>query len=355
MKVRVKTKDLKQAVALHKKIKPGKNLCILAGVMLEANKCLEISNTNLEQTLKTKIESEVIEPGKAIIPFKVLENTVKCSKEDIIELESIDNKLRLNKLKANTLSLDEFPKFPEFKDGKTLKHLDYTEFINSLLKISKFRSKDESRAILTGIYFDTKDNCLVATDSYRLGLSKFYFNRDIGTLVMPGICIDILKNIKEKKFEMLVDESNIYFHIGRHTLVTRVLTGKFPEYKQLMPDSGDYIYKFKTADMIDKVKQADNMININNENIPVRLKFNTVEVSIIMENKEVGEFSDTVEIVTLKNKDKKELVFNFSPYFLNEGLANFNEVSMYVTDPLKPIIFKNNEELKYLLMPIRVN
>ncbi|GAH86250.1 unnamed protein product, partial [marine sediment metagenome] len=185
--------------------------------------------------------------------------------------------------------------------------------------------------------------------------SKFYFNRDIGNFVMPGICIDILKNIKEKKFEMLVDESNIYFYIGNHTLVTRVLTGRFPEYKELMPDSGDYIYKFKTADMINTVTQANNMININNENIPVKLKFNTVEVDITMKNKEVGEFLDEVKIVTLKSKDKKELAFAFNPDFLNEGLANFDEVHMYVSDPLRPVIFKNDEELKYLLMPIRVN
>ncbi len=87
MKVKVKTKDLKSAIALHKKIKQGNNLLILSGVKLEADKCLEVISTNLEQTLKTKIESEVIETGSAIIPFKVLENTINCSSDDVIEIE----------------------------------------------------------------------------------------------------------------------------------------------------------------------------------------------------------------------------------------------------------------------------
>ena len=89
MKCKLNTKDLKTTLALHKKIIGTKTqVFILAGIKLKTDDdSLELFSTNLEQSLKTKLECEVISTGEVVLPFNVFNNTVNVCDDEFIDIE----------------------------------------------------------------------------------------------------------------------------------------------------------------------------------------------------------------------------------------------------------------------------
>ena len=361
MKCRLKTKELKNALDIHKSI-VGKNsnLSILTGVRLEANEgSLEIISTDLERSLKSIIESEVINPGKCIAQFKILANIANCCDDEFIELELITetNELKADKVKSNTLAIDEFPGFPVIKVDHLLRKLDYDSFMDSLNKVIESTSKDQARPILTGIMFDTVNDCLVATDSHRLAVSKYYFNRDIGNFIIPGSIYPILKEMaksKNIKFDMISDDNQIVFAIANQTLVCRKLSGKYPDYRGLIPESFSYQYQIQSKDLIKVIDKANKLFGLA-DNIPIKLKFNSKQIDTEINIKESGNYRDTIPMNPLCKQDDCEQLFCFSRYLLKDCIKNFDTVTINTIEPLKPILLTNpGSEFKYLLMPIRI-
>jgi len=361
MKIKIKTKALKNALALHKNIVMKKTYTtILTGVKLEANKdLLEIISTDLERSLKSKIECEITDPGKCVAQFKILENIVNCCSDEFIELELIPgtNELKADKVKANTLSIDEFPLFPEIKADHVLRKLDYGSFMDSLNKIIGSVSKDQSRATLTGVLFDTTNNCLVATDSYRLAVSKYYFNRDIGNFVIPGNIYPVLKEMaknKNIKFDMVSDDNQVIFAAANQILICRKLDGKYPGYQELIPGSFNYQYQIQSKDLIRVIDKANKLFG-QADNIPIKLKFNSMQIDTEIDIKESGNYQDTIPMNPLYRQDDCEQLFGFNRYLLKDCIKNFDTVTINIIEPLKPILLTNpSSEFKYLLMPIRI-
>ncbi len=421
MKVKVNTKELKNVLAIHKKILTGKiNNFILTGVYFEANKCsLTVSSTDLERSLKSIIESEVISEGKCVVPFKIIDNIVNCCNDEYITLElNTELELIADKVKANTFSLDEYPAFPPLNPVNTLK-LNYDDFIDSLNLIINSASKDESRVILTGILFDTVNNCICTTDSYRLSIADFYFNKDCGKFVIPGNLYPIFKELiksKVKSFTIGVEENQIAFKIGNHVIVSRLLSGNYPEYEKLMPTDFNYQYEIESKDL-NKVLDKCNKL-FKSEAVPIKITFNTVKADTEMNVREIGNYQDNIPVKTIAKEkpyfkvisstgnidsrkfntiqEAEEFVLNisdsllpsnyddaftqeqydniedydvsivkiipdeitiaFNPEYLKDGIKYFDNPIINIVEPLKPaLITQEDSKLKYLLMPIRVD
>ena len=361
MNIKIKNKRIKDVLMLHKKIdKKGLPGWILTGIMLEAkDNELILHSTNLEISIKSKIECEVISPGKCVAQFKILENIVNCCDGEFIELELITetNELKADRVKSNTLAVDEFPGFPVIKADHLLRKLDYDSFIDSLNKVIESASKDQSRAILTGIMFDTVNDCLIATDSYRLAVSKYYFNRDIGNFIIPGNIYPVLKEIaksKNIKFDIISDDNQVVFAIANQTVICRKLSGQYPDYQKLIPESFSYQYQIQSKDLIRVIDKANKLFG-KADNIPIKLKFNSIQIDTEIDIKESGNYQDTIPMNPLCKQDDCEQLFCFSRYFLKDCIKNFDTVTINTIEPLTPILLTNpSSEFKYLLMPIRI-
>jgi len=358
VKATIKTKELKNALVLHKHNCRKNTVCILDGVKLKANNSsLEIVSTNLEQSLKTKLESEVSKDGEAIVPFKVISNTLNYCDTNYVDIELTDkNELKVDKLKINCLDLKDYPEFPVFKDGITLKKLDFGSFVSSINKIKDFYSTDEARIILTGILFDTTNNCLVATDSYKLGISKYYFGRDVGKFVIPNQVYNILKDIykcsKDDKFTMLIEDNQVCFVVSNNVLFSRIISGKFPEYEQLIPASYNYRCNINSKELIRILDKSRKVIN---GPIPVKLKFNSTTIDITKTCKEIGVYEDKANISSVVNNIGENVEMGFNGDFLRDCISNFDNVNVSIQDKQKPLVFNNDDEYKTILMPIRIS
>jgi len=446
MEFKIKTKNLKAVLPAVKKALAKKvPSFVLAGVLITATKNeVELETTDLETTLKVRLQAETVEEGSVLIPFKTLEKLGAVCKEETLEFKTtetekerttsewrpkedgeegeseyvdikekyIETKLKVYKLELLTMDKNEFPKNPDLT-GEGIGNLNFNPFMANLKKVSEFASTDESRVILTGILLN--HNELVATDSYRLAVATLDF--DLGkSVVIPKNAVEVLKPIEkvvrpEAKFGVITEEQGISFEIASEkysfTVITRALSGKFPEYKQLMPtgEGADWQYKVNSKELITVIDEADKLLEMTKGyQIPIRTHFSEgrIEVSAIV--KEVGAYESTINAINQKEsihylifngenikvhsvnnradaelwirnatppegadtdkeeikvhytiQESTELVTAFNPYFLKTCLKNFSEPVLNLYDPLKPmLITEDGNSMRVIIMPIRV-
>jgi DNA polymerase III subunit beta len=360
MKFTTDTKELKNLLEIHKKVTPGSSMIsALSGIAFKAidSNILQISNTNLETTIISVINTEIEGPGTFIVPLKTAANIITCNDDKITNFELLENnQCRIDKMKVNTFAPDEYPELPpvDVEKSRILHKLNFTDFITAASKIIKFASTEESRAILTGVLFDTTNRCLVGTDSYRLGKSFYCFNKDVGKFIVPGHVVKLLANIykqfKTEIFNIILEDEQITFKIANITVISRLLNGKYPEYEQLIPQDFNYQYEINSKELIKCIDKAKKLIP---GDIPIKINFDTVKADITASDKEIGSYKDIIKVNTIKNNND-EFLIAFNPVYLKEGIEQFEDFNFYGNDPLKPAVMQNNDNFLFLLMPIRV-
>jgi len=363
-----RTELLDTILMASRAIAPKTSAFILSGVMLDAQENLTVYSTDLETSIKSSTSVKILEKGKIVVPSRILINILKSLKESKIELEldKASNKVKISCEKAfftlNTMSVEEYPEFPEIKKENCFK-MNLDKFKGLVSKVQKAASLDESRAVLTGVLLEIEEGVLrmVATDSYRLALVKEKLGEGIPLtkVVIPAKVLDsILKSeFGEGAVEINLEENQISFSLeGRNkrknTIVSRLLSGKFPEYKQLIPKSFKHNIILDRSRVLEVVKRIS---SISQDNIPIRLNFNKGRVTVSMNIKEVGSSSEEFEV----SYGEEEIETAFNPEFLIDGINIIEDknIILSIEEPLKPILLQSekNKNLVYLLMPIRVS
>jgi len=363
-----KTSFLDSVVFASKAINPKASSLILNGIMLDVDKKLTIYGTDLETSIKRITPVKVFDKGKTIVPAKILINILKSLKESKLELEldKSTNQVKITCENAfftlNTLPLGEYPGFPEVKKEKQLK-IKIDEFKRLVSKVQKAASVDESRAILTGVFLEIEDGVLsmVATDSYRLALIKESIDKKTSSIgvVVPSKVLDSVARSEYKggDIEINFEENQISFNIeenseGKDIIVSRLLSGKFPEYKQLMPQKLRHNIVVSKEKILDVVRRIS---SISQDNIPIKLTIDKGKITVSMSVREIGSSSEDFSVSY--GEERIEIAFN--PEFLMDGISIMDgkNIIMSIDEPLKPILIKpeKNDNLIYLLMPIRVS
>jgi DNA polymerase III subunit beta len=352
----------------NRTINPRTSTFILNGVLLEAEDKLTVFSTDLETSIKSSMDVKIEETGKAVVPAKILINILKSLKETkiYIELNKETNQLQITGDNAffslNTLSLEEFPSFPEIKEQKAI-NIDLEEFADLVMKVQRAASQDESRAILTGILMEIIKNklTLVATDSYRLALVTKDLENKINEIkivvpsrVLEGITRDGFKN---KSLEIMLEEKQIIFYLkengeAKNIIISRLLSGKYPEYKNLIPEKTKHNILINKERILDVVRRIS---SISQDNIPVKIVIDEGRLTATMDIKEVGRSNESLEVAY--GEERIETAFN--PYYLIDGITMMDSKNIIfsIEEPLKPILIRpeGDEKTTYLLMPIRIS
>ena len=342
---------------------------ILSGIMLEVeDNTLNIFGTDLETSIKSSVQIKTESPGRVVVPFRILINVLKSFPESRVdlELEESTNELIVTCLNANfrlnTFSLEEYPQFPSIKKINSFK-IDLANIKNLISKVQKACSTDESRIILTGILIDLDKDIirLAATDSYRLAVASntISYSGNPIKVVVPSRVLDTIakSDTPEGEIEVNVEENQISFTVGdknnlKTMVVSRLLSGKFPDYEKLIPESFNQNIIINKEVMLDVIKRIS---SISQDNIPVKLEIEKGKITVSMSIREVGSSSEGFDVSY--GEESMQLAFN--PDFLIDGLSIIDEekILFSIVEPLKPVMIKpeKNESLLYLLMPIRIS
>ena len=338
---------------------------VLTGILLRAEDGrLSLAATDMEISLRASLDAHVEDDGAVVVPGRLLVDIARLlpAGEVTIEHRAEEGITRLRcgpaSYALHTFSVDDFPRLPELEADTTFV-IERAAFLDTVAKVSRSASRDESRPVLTGILVRFEDGKLVmaATDSYRLsvketpladgpsqGLEAIVPARALGELAR------VAQGTAASELEIGVQENQVVFGIDGVRLTARRIDGQFPNYKQLLPESFEAEVELPREEFLDVVRRTALMAQRKS---PLRLRFADGEVTVSAQTQDVGEANESLPI----RYDGDALEIGFNADFLRDGLESVTDehVRMKLISPLRPGLIQGEaDDFLYLIMPIRL-
>ena len=348
------------------------NLPILNNILFRAKKeGLELVSTNLEISIVHFLRSKVEEEGEFTVDSRIINEYVSLLPEEKVEIETVNDELKIKcknyRTKINTQTSVDFPLIPTIENESCF-FVKTSDFKKNIGSVSFAVSSGEGRPEISGIFFSfvDKDLFLVGTDSYRLAERKIDFKSDKDLngkkIIVPIKTIQevvrILNNFKEDEqienmdsIKICFNDNQISFSFGSSLLVSRLIVGSYPDYKQIIPsnkktellvDKTEITRAIKTAGLFSKT-------GINDVGLSVKKD----KLIIFSNSSQVGE--NFIEIDCKTKGEEVELFINYK--YLLEGLNNVfgKDILFSFLDQNTPckIQTKEDEKFLYIVMPIR--
>jgi DNA polymerase-3 subunit beta len=339
----------------------------LSGVQLLAQDgAIELRATDMEIGLRVPLQGEVVRDGAVVLPARLLVDVVRAlpGSDVTLELRQAEQDVELKGGNATfhirTLRLEDFPPFPEAEDG-TRVQVPSASFVETVARVQRSASRDETRPVLTGILVSAAGDELrmVATDSYRLAVKETKLEAPLQGTVEANVPARALAELTRilgatdaESLAVSVKTNQVVFEVGGTVLSSRLIDGQFPNYRQLLPDSYEHELRLSSGEVGDVVRRISLLAQ---KNAPLRLAFAEGELTVSARTPDIGEASETVPVPF----QGEPLEIGFNPDFLRDGLESTEgaDVLLKLISPLRPGLLSSADEsgFQYLLMPIRLN
>src|SRR3982751_750256 len=335
----------------------------LSGVQVVAKDgAIELRATDMEIGLRVPLEGEVVREGAAVLPARLLVDVVRALPGEgvSLELRSAEQDVEIKGGNATfhirTLRLEDFPPFPEAEEGSRVQ-VPAGSFVETVAKVARSASRDETRPVLTGILVSAAGDELrmVATDSYRLAVKETKLEAPLQGTVEANVPARALQELTRivggaadvEELAVSVRTNQVVFEVGGTVLSSRLIDGQFPNYRQLLPDAYEHELRLTAGEVTDVVRR---IALLAQKNAPLRLAFQEGEVTVSARTPDIGEASETVPVPF--QGDPLEIGFN--PDFLRDGLESMEgaDVLLKLISPLRPGLLSSADGsgFVYLLM-----
>lgn len=364
MKIECIKEKIAGSIAAADKV-TGKNptLPILSSVYLEASQnSLLIRSTNLDVGLELTVPVKVIEKGSVVVQGSVLSNLLSNLRDEKVVLETLESGFAVTT--QNTTALvktypaEDFPTIPKIEGGKRTT-IDSGAFLSGLEAVSYAAAVTSIKPELSSVYVygDGEELVFVATDSFRLGEKRVISKK---TKEFEGVLIPF-KNIPEiarflgsskQDIEVVFGAGQISFSKDGSYLVSRVIDGTFPDYKQIIPKEFKTEATLLKQDLVEALKLAHVFSDAFNQ-VTIRLVPGEKLFEIMTKNSNLGENHSTLDAV-LKGEDL-ELSFNYKYLMDCFQSISSDSVSLAFQGPGKPMLMKGVSEKNFLAIVMPMN
>lgn len=359
-------------------------LPILNNILFKTqNGKIELSATNLELGINYMLRGKVDHDGSYTFPAKILTEYTNLLPRENIHLEVEEHTLKVESSSTQTkikgLDANDFPVIPQIKKEFPF-FCAIDDFISGLQQVLFAVSTNEMRVELCGVLFrfNTKEKqlYLVATDSYRLAEKKIPYEgkggdgeTDKGEVIVPSRTISevlrILSTLRKglylndeegAKVVLYLGENQILFQFNTCEVISRVIEGQFPDYKEIVPSGWKTRVIVNTEDFIKAVKTSSLFAQTGIFDVVLQCKTDALFVSSV--NSQIGE--NTSKITSRHEGDENQIVLNFR--YLLDALTNIvtPEVVIELGDSnipccFHPVLKNPNDHANYfsLIMPLR--
>ena len=335
---------------------------VLSGVLLRpTDGGLELAATDMELSLRTTLTANVEGDSSVVVPGKLLVDLARLlpAAEVTIEYRPEDGVAHISSgsysSKLNVFSAEDFPRLPSVDPAPHA--IATASLLETVDRVARSASKDESRPVLTGIQvrFEGTQLFMAATDSYRLSFKQTELEQSGPDLeaIIPARALTELGRIAAgtETVALGVNENTVVFGTGDTWLTTRRIDGQFPDVARLLPESFEVEVDLPRAELRDVVRRAGVMAL---RNAPLRLRFAEGELTISAQSQDVGE---TVESLPAAYTGEP-LEIGFNAEFLADGVdaVRSDTVRLKLINPLRPglITSADDDSFWYLIMPIRL-
>jgi len=363
MKITCSKDELARALALTgRAVSTRASVQVLGGLLIRAaDGGVELAATDMELSLRLSLDCQVEGEGAVVAPGRLLVDLARLLPEGEAMLEHNPDRGVLEvtcgsaSYKLNTYSAEDFPKLPDVQAAETFE-VDRAAFLETVARVARAASRDESRPVLTGILVRFEEGKLVmaATDSYRLSVKETELSGGPAEMeaIVPARALTELARIAQDAgvLRLGVLENHVVFGADEVWLTTRRIDGQFPNYKQLIPETFEHEVRLPREEFLEVIRRASVMAQRNS---PLRLSFAEGEVTVSAQTQEVGEAKESLPVPFTG----EPLEIGFNPEFLRDGLESVeaDEVALQLISPLRPGLLRSEaESFAYLIMPIRL-
>ncbi|MDP8974244.1 MAG: DNA polymerase III subunit beta [Actinomycetota bacterium] len=366
----------KKLALVSRSVSARSTIQLLGGILLEAEEgSMRLSATDMEVSIQTAAAAEVEEEGRVVIPARIFNDVVRSlpggelalthdRSEGVVRLSARENEYRIRAYAA-----EDFPQLPKFDEAAAFK-MSGEALVETVEKVSRSYSRDETRPVLTGILISFEESRvrMVTTDSYRLSIKEtelattFDGSREA---IIPARAMQEVSRIyassEEERVEVVLSENQALFRIGDVLFGTRLIEGNFPEYKRLLPNAFEREISVQREDLIDTLRRVNLFAQRQTPPVPVTLDFSEGAVEVTVRNGEVGEARER-----LPAGSEDEFHISFNPTYLLDGVSavDSEKVLFRLNESLKPGLIvpgssddegSDGEEpdFLYLIMPMR--
>lgn len=340
-------------------------LPVLSCLYLNADKdtgVLTVKSTNLDIGCQFKIKVNCTESGVAAVPAATLLNLLSSIKNDTdIKLSlnngNLDIESKNNTSKINCFPVEDFPSIPEVsKDNKV--EIKIKDFIHGLKSVWYSASVSSIKPELSSVYVFPDDQSLVfvATDSFRLAEKKIHFKKttDFQPILLPYKNIpDIIKILEgiDEDLTLYFDKNQIGMYLGQNYIVSRVIEGSFPDYRQIIPKTSETEAVLLKEDLIKTIKLAQ-VFSDNLNQVKFKIKSGDKNIELASKNNEVGEYKENIPAKVHGG----DLEINFNHKYIMDAMQSIDADSLTLSFSGlgKPMIIRGGGDgsFMYLVMPM---
>lgn len=338
-------------------------LPILSNVLIKAEPSgLQLTTTDLDIGVRTRVDAEVSKSGSTTLPARKLFMIVRELAASEIEMEVDDSnqasiRCGTSYFKIAGLPEDEFPAFPKLDGNKHFK-IEQKMLRDIFRKTSFAMSTDETRYVLNGLLLNFGEGKLtvVATDGRRLALVEQevdFPKSNAGEAIVPSKAIgEVQRLLKDKgDLQITLTENQIAFDIDGTLLVSKLIEGNYPNYRQVIPNEVEEHISLERETLLQALRRAALLTSDKSNSTKLRFSKNSLVISA--NTPDVGEAHETIAI----NYKGKEISIAFNPVYMMDCLRNLenDEIFLDLVDELSPGVVKINGPFLYVLMPMRMN
>ena len=379
MKLICTQENLNKALGVVGKIiNKNTTLPILNNVLLKTDKGrLKLSSTNLELGINYWVGSKIEEEGEITVPTRLFANFISSLPSSNVEIKLKEDVLNIkcDKYKTNIkgLSAKEYPLIPKIEAEPVFK-ISGSEFKQALMQVLPAVSNSESRIEITGVFLDlSKLNqnkiILVATDSYRLAektltLKKENVNKealnlagDISSVIIPKNAVqELIRDLddSENLLEVIISENQILFKFNNANMISRLLEGKYPDYKQIIPDKFETEAVINIDEIANAIRVAGLFVSASSNNIRLKVYTNSNILEVSSEASEIGS-NNTKVVAEIKGKDLEAM---YNHRYLSDGFGGIDgeKAILKINSEKLPTVLTSatDKDLLYVIMPVRV-
>ncbi|NPV27968.1 MAG: DNA polymerase III subunit beta [Firmicutes bacterium] len=355
---------------VQKSVSSKTTIPILSGILIETGQqMVKLAATDLEIGTECSFPADVQLEGKTVVPARYFIEFVRRLPDQEITIESnsensqITIKYGISEFTLSTMDPTEFPILPLSQDGPrfTLTQGKFKQMIKQVLIAT---SNEQVRPVFTGVLllFEEGTIKLVATDTHRLAVREerqeypLELEQQIKQVIIPARTLSELNRIlldDNESFSVTITENQILFTTEQIALLSRLIDGHFPNYKQVLPKQYSSTIKLKTKELLSTLERAALLMSPTEgiSSAKFELQKDKLIVSSTVPNGSIYE-----ELPIILEGDPLLIAFN-SKYLIDVlRIIDNEEILFQFTGPLSSAVIRptSDENYFYLVLPIRI-
>jgi DNA polymerase-3 subunit beta len=344
---------------------------ILSNVLIEAaDDRIALTATDLELGIRCSCPARVKKEGAGTIPARKLLDYVRLLPEGDVNMKLLENQwvgitCGRSRTRIAGMSRESYPELPKAPD--TIAEIPVKALASMIARTSFAISMEESRFTLNGalLLIRPEGLTMVATDGHRLAFvqakpeNSGSLDKPYRALVPKKAMAELVKLADEAEEGAMAifsgDDNHLFFQVGHRSLITRKLTGNFPDFERVLPKDHTLVATLQKDEIRSAIERVAQFADEHSR--AIRVQFATGEVRVFSSLMETGESEESVS----SEYAGPDLEIGFNAQYLLDFLRAIpqSQVAFQLKDQksageMRPAGENIEDQYRYVVMPMRL-